>query len=100
MNIKQADDEDIKKYGKKLTSAKKVLEERMGEIQLTKYLPTMKRYDASKETESSSNALSKLSTTPTKSPNIFDCDRVIIVSLAIIISEFFLVGFVFDVITT
>ena len=47
-NIKQADDVDVEAYGKKLTSAKKILVERMGcKIIPIKYMEQMDGYDAS-----------------------------------------------------
>ena len=54
-NIKQADDVDVEAYGKKLTSAKKILVERMGcKIIPIKYMEQMDGYDASNAARSKS----------------------------------------------
>ena len=51
-NIKQADDVDVEAYEKKLTSAKKILVERMGcKIIPIKYMEQMDGYDASNATK-------------------------------------------------
>ena len=51
-NIKQADDVDVEAYGKKLTSAKKVLVERIGcKIIPVKYMKEMDGYDATDATK-------------------------------------------------
>ena len=48
LNIKQGDDVNVEAYGKKLTSAKKILVERMGcKIIPLKYMRAMEGYDAS-----------------------------------------------------